>query len=399
MTTTYLAPYLTQQFFTNNGQFNAGGFLWSYQAGTSIPATTYVDNTGTTTNTNPIVLNARGECSLWLPPNAAFKFVLEDAASNIIWTRDQASSSVQLTLFAGVDTGVANAYIVNFSANFTTLTNGIVLYFIPANSNTGPSTINVNGLGVISIVNQNGTALVANELLANQIATIMYLSGQWVLIQGAQQGLVSYGGTDTGTANNYIVALTNQYFAYQAGNVLFFIPNNTNTGASVINVKGLGNQSIFQAGGGALIAGQVIAGALTELVYTGTFFRLVSPTFAESSFVLTATGFVSNPTPTVNYWVSGNQVTLEFPIISGTSNATTFTLTGFPNSLQGTTLGVASPLVPANDNSVGGLSASISIPNQVGGSTVTVTLNNTTGAWTNAGTKRLANFSFSYLLI
>jgi hypothetical protein len=151
MTTTVLAPYLTSQFFGNNGAFLSGGQLFTYQAGTVTPIATAIDSTGVTPNTNPIVLNARGECSIWLMPNVAYKFVLQDSSGNPIWTRDQVTQSQLLTLYGGVDTGIVNAYVINFVANFTAYTDGIVIYFIPANGNTGPSTINVNGLGVFNI--------------------------------------------------------------------------------------------------------------------------------------------------------------------------------------------------------------------------------------------------------
>ena len=399
MTTEVLVPLLTPQFFANNGSFLVGGQLFSYQAGTSTPASTYTDSTGATPNANPIILNSRGEASIWIPPNVGYKFVLEDAAGNTIWSRDQVFSSQLLTLYAGVDTGIANAYVVNFAANFSAYSDGIVLYFIPANSNTGASTINVNGLGVISIINQNGSALAANELLANQVATIMYKGGSFLLIQGAQQGLVSYGSTDTGTANAYVVGLTNQYFAYQAGNVLFWIPANTNTGASTINVKGLGAQNIFGAGGGALPAGILSAGALSEIVYTGSYFRLVYPTAAApGTFTLTPTGFVSNTPITVKYFQNDNAITLIIPSVTGTSNATTFTLTGFPNALQGPVTAVQSGLLPAEDNSALGIAAYLTIPNQIGGSTVQVNINNASGNWTNSGTKTLFQTTFTYFI-
>ena len=60
------------------------GQLTTYQAGTLIPQATYVDSTQTTPNTNPIILNARGECSLWLDPNLTYKFALTDQFGNNI---------------------------------------------------------------------------------------------------------------------------------------------------------------------------------------------------------------------------------------------------------------------------------------------------------------------------
>lgn len=185
--TDVLTPAPKQQFFDNNGRPLVGGKLFTYQAGTTTKLATYTDSGGMSANTNPIILDYRGECSLWIPPNVAYKYVLSppsdtDPPANPIWTVDDVVSSQLITLYGGVDTGVTNAYVLNFTANFTAYTDGIVIYWIPANTNTGASTINVNGLGPIDIVNQNGDPLSSSQLVANQVATIMYLGGQFLLI-------------------------------------------------------------------------------------------------------------------------------------------------------------------------------------------------------------------------
>lgn len=60
------------------------GRLTTYQAGTLIPQATYIDSTMGTPNTNPVILNARGECNLWLDPSKAYKFALTDQFGNNI---------------------------------------------------------------------------------------------------------------------------------------------------------------------------------------------------------------------------------------------------------------------------------------------------------------------------
>ena len=158
MTVASLAPLLTYQFFNNNGQPLVNGLLYTYTAQTSTPVSTYTDSTGSVSNTNPIVLNSRGECSVWLLPNIGYKFVLTDSLGNPIETRDNVYNS-QLVTYYGVDTGAANAYLVTAATPYTSYQNGMIVYFVPANSDTGTppgSTINVNGMGVIPIINPNG---------------------------------------------------------------------------------------------------------------------------------------------------------------------------------------------------------------------------------------------------
>lgn len=216
-----LSPYLTQQFFNNAGAFNAGGFLYTYSGGTVTPIATYTDFTGVTPNANPIVLNARGEVpAIWLLPNTSYKFVLTDPAGNVIWTRDQVTVSQLLTLFGGVDTGVSNAYVLNFTWPYSGYQNGEVIYFIPSNSNTGPSTLNVNGLGVIPIVNINGSALGANQIVSGATTEVMYYNGSFQLLSigsftgvtigtfGTETPLASAATTDLGTATAHVVLIT-----------------------------------------------------------------------------------------------------------------------------------------------------------------------------------------------
>lgn len=79
-----------------------------------------------------------------------------------------------LTRYA-VDTGVADAYIVTLPY-VPTLTDGFNFSFKAVNANTGPATMNANGTGVKSIVNPDGSALIAGTFGANAIVIIAYES-------------------------------------------------------------------------------------------------------------------------------------------------------------------------------------------------------------------------------
>ncbi len=118
---------------------------------------------------------------------------------------------------------------------------------------------------------------------------------------------------------------------------------------------------------------------------------------STNTFTLTATGFSGTP-PTLlcTYVKNGPMVTISFPILTGTSNATSLALTGWPVGLSGTN-SVQSSLMPAEDNSAAGVSSYWTIPNLLGGNTVIVNINNASGNWTNVGTKALFGSSFSYV--
>lgn len=86
--TTQLSPTPVFKAFDNNGAPLAFGLLYSYGAGTTTPQATYTDFTGATANTNPVTLNARGECGLWLDPTLSYKLILKDSSGNQIWSVD-----------------------------------------------------------------------------------------------------------------------------------------------------------------------------------------------------------------------------------------------------------------------------------------------------------------------
>lgn len=77
MATYTLAPYDARQYFSDNGDPLAGGKVYTYASGTSTPATTYSDSTGTP-NTNPVILSSAGRARIYLDA-LSYKFVVTDA--------------------------------------------------------------------------------------------------------------------------------------------------------------------------------------------------------------------------------------------------------------------------------------------------------------------------------
>jgi len=68
----------------------AGGLLYTYQAGSSTPLTSYQDSNGLIPNANPIVLNTDGRLpsELWFQAGYNYKLVLKDSVGNLIATYD-----------------------------------------------------------------------------------------------------------------------------------------------------------------------------------------------------------------------------------------------------------------------------------------------------------------------
>lgn len=79
-----------QYFKTGKVEYLAGGKLYSYISGTSIPNLTYPSMAdalaGTNANTNPVILDSRGEADVVV--KGATTLVLKDELDNLIWTAD-----------------------------------------------------------------------------------------------------------------------------------------------------------------------------------------------------------------------------------------------------------------------------------------------------------------------
>lgn len=75
------------QFFNDDGSPMVGGHLETYKAGTSIPVTTYADESGTL-NPVSIPLDSRGECTVYLTAGKKYKFVLKNKFGGVAWTAD-----------------------------------------------------------------------------------------------------------------------------------------------------------------------------------------------------------------------------------------------------------------------------------------------------------------------
>ena len=137
MATTSLSPTPKLQFFDLNGAPLSGGLLYTYAAGTTTPLATYTDSTGNFANTNPIVLDSRGEANVWLE-GAIYKFALYTSVGVLIWTVDNINGSTFASNATGDGTTTAFSVVNGFTAiyingvyqnrNTYTVTSGTVTF-------------------------------------------------------------------------------------------------------------------------------------------------------------------------------------------------------------------------------------------------------------------------------
>ena len=123
-----------QQFFNNNGTPNAGGLIYTYQAGSSTLLTTYTTVNGNIANTNPIVLDAYGRTpsEIWMQTGYSYKFVIQTSAAVTLQTLDNLYPILQtapttspalptgaIILWSGSIGSIPSGYVICDGANST----------------------------------------------------------------------------------------------------------------------------------------------------------------------------------------------------------------------------------------------------------------------------------------
>lgn len=254
-----LSPYAFAQFFDNDGAPLNGGWIYTYAAGTSTPATTYTDAAGAVPNENPIPLDSAGRCVIFLPA-ASFKFVLERADHSSVATQDNiqatqvspGGSAASTTTLIGnqvalpIPSGLGNLTV--YCNNPTLLT----VQGIAPGIDGQQLTLISKGAGQVNLAPLSGSASAANQLInfvafgntpmaaGRGVAILVYdgVSAKWRLVaheQGAWIAPAFSAGDWTATGGAWTVGAgsvgANSY--YIRGSSMIF--NVTVTSSSVVS--------------------------------------------------------------------------------------------------------------------------------------------------------------------
>jgi hypothetical protein len=186
-------------------------------------------------------------------------------------------------------------------------------------------------------------------------------------------------GTNTYTAT-YVPTITE----YEDGLKVLVRFTNGNSGASTINLNGLGAKTIVKGTSTALVSGDIPANTTLLLAYDGTNFVIVGSQLVNQFFDWSPTygGFSTPPSGGVNRYCVQDKICnfYTMPTVNGTSNSATYTITlpFVAKNLQ---------VIPLNSTIDNGVTAA-------GGQLVTTTGSNiatiskVTGAWSATGAKR-----------
>ena len=127
---------------------------------------------------------------------------------------------------------------------------------------------------------------------------------------------------DTGTVNAYVITLSPAPTSYIAGQVFNFKAVNTNTGASTLNVNGLGVKTLKKDVNVDLVTGDILAGQIVMCMYDGTYFQVVPDYSASLAANVSEVSFFARNTAPTGY-LKANGAT-----VSRTAYARLFTAIG-----------------------------------------------------------------------
>jgi len=205
-----LSPTPKQQIFGTDGEPLVGGKIYTYAAGTSTPIATYTDYTAGTANTNPIILDSRGQANIWLLSTVSYKFIVRDANDVLLYTVDNIAIPLDVNSFSSPP---PIGDVTPNTGAFTTLTL----------TGTGASKLNVGTTG------QRPTAVTG---MVRYNSTTAKFEGYGASSWGALGGGATGGGVDQIFIENGQTVTVN-YTITAGNNAGTFGPVTINSGVTV----------------------------------------------------------------------------------------------------------------------------------------------------------------------
>lgn len=320
-----LAPLAKMQ-FNQLGIPVAGGKLFTYAPGTTTKQNTYTDSTGATPNANPIILDANGQCDLWLLDGYAYKLVLSpstdtDPPTNPYWTEDNVSNNI---IPFSPTFGVMTATTATIGTLTVTGTINKVTLTQPATAAT------------ITIAN-NKTFTCSNTLTFTGTDGITVAFGGGLSITAAK--VLTASNTMTLTADDGVTAAFGGGLSIATGKVL------TNSNTLTMTATD-GSTAAFGAGGTVAYKGLTLAqfAATTSLELK----TLISDETGSGALVFANTPTLVTPALGAATATSINAVTITAPATAATltiaNNGSLITAGAFAITLTATnTTGVTLP--------------------------------------------------------
>ena len=176
---------------------------------------------------------------------------------------------------------------------------------------------------------------------------------------------------DAGSTDDYAITLAPAPSAYATGQTFRFKANTANTGASTLNVNGLGAKTIKKNYNSDLATGDILANQLVEVIYDGTNFQMLSPVATAESGIMSTTKYAPQ-----GFLINGKIV----PSVA--SNNLTVAIKG----MDGNDPSASNPVYVRIGDTVRTLTAALSVTKNAGTN------------WFNAGATELATKEIDYFV-
>ncbi|CAB4187281.1 hypothetical protein UFOVP1155_14 [uncultured Caudovirales phage] len=321
--------YLTiprQRFWGNSNELLAGGKVYCYAAGTSTPQATYSDYALTTPNTWPVVLDSKGEASIWT--SGSVKFNVTDANDVQItgYPVDHVGASTSaLTIDVHAATSKATPvdadelFLVDSAASFglkkLTWANLVATLLATWKDATG----GLVGMTLLKINFKNAantfTSFLANANTAARTYTFPDYDGTMATVAGTETLSAKKSSLVVGA-----VGTPSLYFAANTTTGLYNIGAN-NDGYAVSGVKVLDIAST-----GLTVAGTVSANAATAAGHAVRADQIQTLSVTAFTTAGTSTAYTLTPTPAIAAYAANQAFDVIFNIACGA--APTITISG-----------------------------------------------------------------------
>lgn len=251
-----------QQFFDNNGDVLSGGKLFTYQAGTTTPATTYTSATGLVANANPIILDSAGRMTneVWLTEGASYKFILKTSTDVQLGSYDNVEG---VNDFGGFTATGGAALIGADDANGGTLWTTVQGFINRITGSSGAATVRYN---------YGATGSVTRDVQA-KFRDCVYVT--------------DFTGADPTGAASSTSAFQN---ALNTGKTVI-VPDGTYAAANLTmstafqQIVGLGNARLVKNANGPILTISGLACSVNNIQFRG---ELATPVFTGDNVVITS---------------------------------------------------------------------------------------------------------------
>jgi hypothetical protein len=165
--------------------------------------------------------------------------------------------------------------------------------------------------------------------------------------------------TDTGSVNTMVITPSPAVVSYETGRKYSIIVAVTNTGATTLNINGLGAKNVLKNGATALTAGDIVAGQIIQVEYDGNSFQLLGSglTFVTHDSSLSGLGTPASPLALNGggVLIAGSKIAIDTTehIVTGDTAEHTLYTVAIPAGTLGTNNGIKFAVI-GNQNNVGG---------------------------------------------